>query len=119
MKLIHSLFLLIIATIIIMLSAVPVFIIRTISKLFSYEYLHTYLKTVALGLDQLGGAILYNQEDWTVSSYTYYLARVNKMQGRYYLFMRFINLFFGKDHCFKSYEWEVNKQRDEIKAISV
>lgn len=71
-----------------------------IVNLFRYD-LKDYFYTIAIGLDQLGGSILYNEEDWTVSSYTYYLcARGNKYCC---YFMKFIDWFFGEGHCENSF----------------
>ena len=65
-----------------------------------------YLKTVAIGIDQYGGSVLYNQENFTVSSYTYLLCRKKNNKLACY-FMKFIDLLFGKDHCMKSFNWEI------------
>ena len=58
----------------------------------------------AIGLDQLGGAILYGEPDWTISSRTYWLARRgNRWAQR---FERLIDCLFGTDHCARSYDNE-------------
>lgn len=119
MKLLKSIFLLSIATVIMLILAVPVFVIRVFSKCHDYQYLVDYIKCIAIGLDQLGGAILYHQENWTVSSYTFYLAHQNKYAGRYYYFMRLIDLLFGKNHCVKSYEWEIEQHQKEVKRLKI
>jgi len=58
----------------------------------------------AIGLDQLGGSILYGQPDWTVSSRTWFLAN----QGHRWAqrFMSVIDAFFGQEHCKNSYAHE-------------
>ena len=66
-----------------------------------------YLLNVAIGIDQLGGSLLYNEQDWTISSYTYFLCQTEK---RFCRFKKFINFFFGKGHCERSF-------RDEKKEI--
>jgi len=62
----------------------------------------------AIGLDQLGGAILYGEPDWTISSRTYWLANRGNRWARG--FEQFINLFFGAGHCQKSYQNEFEKK---------
>lgn len=65
----------------------------------------------AIGIDQLGGAILYGEPDWTISSRTYWLAhRATEVapQARRYAkwFERLIDAFFGEGHCRRSWENE-------------
>lgn len=69
-----------------------------------------YLLNVAVGIDQLGGCILYNEQDWTISSYTHFLCTAF---GKFCRFEKFIDFWFGKGHCRKSFldekkeiEWE-------------
>lgn len=99
-----SFFLMLIAIIIISVVSVPAIILNTIRKVFRRENIGEYFKTVAIGFDQAGGSILYGQEDWTVSSWTYHLHCKGNRHAT--LFMRFIDRIFGKDHCKNSYEWE-------------
>ena len=74
-----------------------------------------YLTNIAIGFDQAGGSLLYSQEDWTISSYTYYLCRKN---NRYACgFKRVIDAIFGRGHCEKSYRWEVAKTKRDIAEI--
>ena len=65
-----------------------------------------YWFQVAIGIDQLGGSILYNEEDWTISSYTHYLC---VKYDKYCWFRNFIDFWFGKGHCAKSYKHEKQK----------
>ncbi len=58
----------------------------------------------AIGLDQLGGAILYGEPDWTISSRTHWLARRGNRWAR--MFERVIDMFFGPGHCARSYRHE-------------
>ena len=58
----------------------------------------------AIGLDQLGGAILYGEPDWTISSRTHWLARRGNRWAR--MFERVIDMFFGPGHCARSYDNE-------------
>ncbi len=78
------------------------------------ERLTDILFTMAIGFDQAGGSVLYEQENFTVSSYTYYLCTKQK---KLCWFMKFIDLIFGKDHCKKSYEWEVKNDMDDINTV--
>lgn len=77
--------------------------IAFIINLFRYKFSHEYLFTIAVGIDQLGGSFLYNEEDWTVSSYTYYLC---EYKHKMCWFKKFIDFLFGKNHCERSYIWE-------------
>lgn len=82
-----------------------VFVINTI-KFWNSNYWFQ----VAIGLDQLGGSILYNEEDYTVSSYTFMKCHYYK---RMCWFMKFIDFLFGKSHCQRSFTHEQNKIRKE------
>lgn len=105
-----SFLLMLIALIVITIVTLPVIIGNTIRKVYRRESIHDYFFTIAIGFDQAGGSILYGQEDWTVSSWTYVLAyRGNKEAQR---FMKIINFIFGENHCEKSYLWESIKQGD-------
>ncbi len=78
------------------------------------ERLSDMLFTMAIGFDQAGGSVLYEQENFTVSSYTYYLC---SKQGKLCWFMKLIDLIFGKDHCKNAYKWEVKNDMDDINNI--
>lgn len=103
--------LMLIAMLIVFIASVPAIILNTIRKLSRRETIKEYFKTVALGFDQVGGSILYGQEDWTVSSWTFYLWR--KSEGMNYsacVFMNFINTLFMDDkHCENSFYGEAEK----------
>lgn len=105
---IRSILLMLLAIVLIAVLAIPILVLNTIRKLFRRENIAEYLFTVAIGFDQAGGSILYGQEDWTVSSWTYILSRRGNKSAKW--FMIFIDLFFGKNHCEKSYLWESIKQ---------
>lgn len=104
-----SFLLMLLAIIVMALVTLPLIVINLMRKLYCGENIQSYFHTIAIGFDQAGGSILYGQEDWTVSSWTYWLF-VAKGNRYAYRFMQFIDLFFGKDHCEKSYLWEVVKQ---------
>lgn len=103
-----SFLLMFIAILIISVASVPAIILNTTRKVYRRESISKYLFTVAIGFDQAGGSILYGQEDWTVSSWTYYLSTQNNKSA--IQFMRFIDAIFGHEHCKKSFEWESKKQ---------
>lgn len=105
-----SFFLMLIAIVIITIVTLPVIVLNVIRKAYRRESIQDYFFIIAIGFDQAGGSILYGQEDWTVSSWTYVLAyRENKEAQR---FMKIINFIFGENHCEKSYLWESIKQGD-------
>jgi len=62
--------------------AIPVIVINTIRKLYRLESLREYFKVVAFGFDQAGGAIIYAQEDWMVSSWIRITVRIAFMMRR-------------------------------------
>lgn len=72
-----------------------------------------YIFNIAIGIDQLGGSVIYNQPDWTVSSWTYYKAEI-QLSNIHKYFMRVIDLFFGKRHCFYAYNNEVSQITKEV-----
>jgi hypothetical protein len=83
-------------------------IINTVRKLYRLDNISDYFKTVALGFDQVGGSIIYGKEDWTVSSWTYYLHRLGNIYAT--CFMKVIDFFFGELHCEESF-------RDEARVL--
>lgn len=103
-----SLILMLIAIIIVAVLSPIVILLNTIRHLYRRENISDYFFTIAIGFDQAGGSILYKQEDWTVSSWTYNLCRCGNKNAC--AFMKFIDLIFGKDHCKNSYEWESQLQ---------
>lgn len=97
----------ILAIVLISVLAIPALILNIIRKIFRKEKLREYFLSVAIGFDQVGGSILYGQEDWTVSSWTYWLEiNGNKYAG---CFCNVIDFFFGENHCEKSYLWEAQQ----------
>ena len=98
-------FLMIIAFIIVVIFGPIVFVLNCILRKDKKKYFFA----VAIGLDQLGGSILYSRPDWTVSSWTYYLAEYrNRKPAK--IFMKFIDSIFGKNHCKNSFNWEKKYQ---------
>ena len=107
-----NLFLMLLAFVLLTFFAPFVFAVQIFRKIWFKESLSDYFRTIAIGLDQLGGSLIYSQEDWTISSYTYYLSQKGNKYA--YFFMQFINFFFGKEHCKKSYE----NEKKELNAIN-
>jgi len=93
--------LMLVALLLIILLAPVVLLIQTIRYPLLGRPLTQLWWDTALGLDQLGGAILYGEPDWTISSRTYWLAR----RGNRYaaMFERLIDALFGQGHCVGSY----------------
>lgn len=104
--------LMLIAMVLVFILSVPVLIANTTRKLYRRESIREYFKVVAFGFDQVGGSIIYSQEDWKVSSWTYHLAMLGNIYA--YWFMKFINwLFMDEKHCEESF-W---KEAEQLKFI--
>ena len=99
-------FLMLIAFVLVGVLALPVLAIGSIAR----RDKKRYWMSVAVGLDQVGGSLLYGTEDWTVSSWTYYEC---SNRGKYCFFMKFIDWIFGDGHCKRSYEKESKEGRYE------
>ena len=89
------------------LVAVPfVFAYNVVAYMFKGK-LGEYFMALAIAIDQAAASLLYGRdaEDWTISSYSY-------LRCAYYgtdcKWVKFINalLWFDKDHCKNSYEYE-------------
>jgi len=113
---VRSIFLLIIAIILFVLISPIAFTVNILRKLSNTKELSNYLFTIAIGIDQLGGSILYTQPDWTVSSWTYIQSK-NHKEHYYFIFMKLIDFFFGKDHCKKSYEHEIKVHKEDLENV--
>lgn len=102
-----SLLLALLAITVIFSITIPTLSIAILRKIYRKESISDYLYVVAIGFDQAGGSILYGQEDWTVSSWTYHLeCKRNKYA---HVFRVIIDLLFGKDHCKESFEKEARE----------
>jgi hypothetical protein len=97
-----NLWLMVLALVLVTILSPFIFIFQLARKLVLKESLSEYFKTIAIGLDQVGGSLIYAQEDWTISSYTYYLGVVKGNEYAYW-FMCVIDLLFGKNHCQDSF----------------
>ena len=108
-----NLFLFIIAYVIVTVAAPIVLFANIIRKAILGQDPIEYIKVASIGLDQAGGSILYEQENFTVSSFTYFLcAKKNNPYACW--FMKFIDLLFGKDHCKNAYYWEIENDRKDV-----
>jgi len=110
----RSIFLFLVALISLPLIGV-VFILKL--PFYSRKQLTAYIKIAAIGIDQLGGSVLYGEENFTISSYTYYLCNYKHNKAAC-VFMRFINFFFGKDHCEAAYNWEIVHDATSLSGVS-
>ena len=104
-------FLMLVAALIIVITAVPILIAQVIRHCIMRKPLAELWWSVAIGLDQLGGSILYCEPDWTVSSRTYWL----RSKGNRYAawFEKFINVLFGESHCEESYKKEFGNIKEK------
>jgi hypothetical protein len=80
--------------------------------------LYGYYRTIAVTLDQVGAAVIYGVEDWTISSYTHLLSKHHGCFTCKYFEMLIdaIARPFEKDHCRMAYEnerLELKKERGE------
>jgi len=77
-----------------------------------------YYKTIAITLDQVGGALIYGTEDWTVSAYTHLMSRYEgHLEAKIFEWVvDVLALLFEKEHCKMTYErerLELRKDRGE------
>lgn len=77
--------------------------------------LDEYFFTAAIGFDQAGGSVLYNQENYTISSYSYFLCRF--IGGHYCYIEKAIDKIFGENHCKNSFMWEIEKDREDNNSV--
>ena len=99
---VKNIFLLIIAFILVTILSPIIFLVNLICR----KDLDKYFKSIAIGLDQLGGSILYSQPDWTISSWTFFLAHYKKRKPAK-IFMKFIDSIFVEGHCKRSFFHEL------------
>ncbi len=93
-----------VALVLMVLIGIPVWIIQHIRyPLIGLSVSRLWWNT-AIGLDQLGGAILYGEPDWTISSRTYFLAKNGNKYAKW--FEAVIDFIFGEGHCRHSYYHE-------------
>lgn len=92
------------------------FTANMIRKIYEGDELKEYFKTIAIGFDQAGGSIIYGKENFTISSYTYFLCLY---KGNRYacIFRDVIDFIFGKNHCRESYYNEIKRDGEEYREI--
>ena len=122
MTALKMLLLVLIATALVIALAPLLFVLQTLRTAWRGENIAQYFKTVALGLDQLGGSIIYNDEDWTISSMSYAKATIGR-EPHAIIFMSVIDLlafiFTGqREHCRKSHENELEKTMRDIDDVA-
>ncbi len=100
------LFLMLVFALVLVLGTIA-FIGQVIRKTIRKESLKKYFYSLIIGLDQIGGTLLYGLEDWCISSIAYY----DYSKGKNKWFMHFINfLAQDKEHCKKSYFTELKER---------
>lgn len=89
MKLVSAFLLMIISWVLVNIFGFFTIILNTLRKVYRREDLSEYYFTIAVGNDQVGASAIYGTEDWTISSYTYYL----HLKGNFFAtwFMHFVN----------------------------
>jgi hypothetical protein len=102
-----NIFLFVLALIGLILIGSLVFLVQLVRIPLRKESLKKYFLTLAIGMDQLGGSLVYRLEDWCISSVAYYDATFLKKN---IWFVKVINFMFNdKEHCKNSYVKEFKK----------
>jgi hypothetical protein len=81
-----------------------------------YSKISKYLNVCAIGLDQAGGAAIYEKENYTISSYTYFLCKTGSSNSC--MFSSVIDFIFGKNHCMNSYIWEIDADKKDYSVFT-
>ena len=99
-----------VVALVLMITTTPFILIhKSIQKSFHKEdSLTEYYYQLAVSTSQYYASFLYETEDWTTSSLSYYK---RNRETKAYILRVFIDLLLGKNHCKNSYE----KEREEIK----
>ncbi|MDX8384559.1 MAG: hypothetical protein R8M45_10795, partial [Ghiorsea sp.] len=77
-----SFLLMLVAFVLFCLTAPLLFIGRILFFIINKQDIADLWWAIAIGIDQLGGSIIYGEPDWTVSSRTHYIATVRKGMTR-------------------------------------
>jgi len=88
-SLLSAFLLMLISFVLVLIFGFFIIIIKSLIKIVKNEDLAKYFFTVAIGNDQSGGAVLYEAEDWTISSRTYYYHSLGIKKAT--IFMKFID----------------------------
>ncbi len=92
-----------------------VFVFQLLRKLYRRSDLSPYFWSVVIGLDQLGGSIVYGKVNWTISGYTGYLA---KRGNRYaVVFEKILDSVLGDNHCRNAMVWDM--EYDAAREVAV
>lgn len=116
MKILLKLLLLICAIVIFNIVSLLAILVQIPRKALRKESLEKYFYSLAISEDQRGGSYLYGTEDFTISSYTYYLHTKGNKYATY--FMRFIDSFAlllgDKEHCKNAFEKELEEFKNVV-----
>jgi len=88
-SLLSAFLLMVISFILVVIFGFVVLVVKSFIKIVKKEDLAKYFFTVAIGNDQSGGSVLYEAEDWTISSRTYYYHSLGIKKAT--IFMKFID----------------------------
>lgn len=91
-----------------------VLLFKTVKKLLTRESLKEYYYQLAVSTSQYYASFLYETEDWTTSSLSYYK---RNREAKAYILRVFIDLLLGKNHCKNSFEnekREIKQQGEQI-----
>ena len=107
-----NLLLMIIALLLFTILSIPVMVFNVIIKLIRGDSISKYFHNIAVGIDQAGGSIIYDQEKFTISSWTWYMcSRGYKVNC---IFMKFINiLMMSPTHCEDSFKNEMHEIQED------
>jgi len=116
MKILGFYFLAVLVLAAVIVLAMPIIALNTGRHIFRKDDLYKYIRSVVIGLDQVGGSILYGTKDWTISSYTWIL-HINGVKEAT-IFMNFIDWLIGlfsgkKNHCARAYR---NEHSEHLKG---
>ena len=107
-----NLILMILALILFIILSIPVMLFNVILKLILGDSVSEYFRNIAVGVDQAGGSIIYDQEKFTISSWTWYMC--NRGYKANCLFMHIINILMGSEtHCEDSFKNEIHEIQED------
>ena len=104
----RALALILVALLTVAVAGMPVFLWQSLRRRRDPVALRTYWRTLAIGIDQVGGSLLYGTEDYTVSAWTHHLCAD---LGRRCWLERLIDRLFYPGHCAASWRREQEGKR--------
>jgi len=104
----RALALIIVALLTVAVAGLPVFLWQSLRRRRDPVALRAYWRTLAIGIDQVGGSLLYGTEDYTVSAWTHHQCAD---YGRLCRFERLIDRLFYPGHCAASWRREQEEKR--------